>query len=100
MGAAETNRMPRPPAKTRAVGAAFFARVMGLAALLAATVSAFARSAAASAGPDTAGGEASLKLPDLSQVKFLGIDGHKLLICRNSVLHFRPGFRLDDLHAA
>jgi K(+)-stimulated pyrophosphate-energized sodium pump len=28
---------------------------------------------------DTAGGEAGLKLPDLSQVSFLGIDGHKLL---------------------
>src|SRR5579859_687053 len=27
-----------------------------------------------------AGGEASLKLPDLSQVTFLGIDGHKLLM--------------------
>ena len=27
-----------------------------------------------------AGGEANLKLPDLSQVTFLGIDGHKLLI--------------------
>jgi K(+)-stimulated pyrophosphate-energized sodium pump len=29
---------------------------------------------------DEAGGEASLKLPDLSQVTFLGIDGHKLLL--------------------
>jgi K(+)-stimulated pyrophosphate-energized sodium pump len=28
---------------------------------------------------DTAGGEAGLKLPDLSTVSFLGIDGHKLL---------------------
>ena len=27
-----------------------------------------------------AGGEASLKLPDLSQVQFLGVDGHKLLM--------------------
>jgi K(+)-stimulated pyrophosphate-energized sodium pump len=27
-----------------------------------------------------AGGEANLKLPDLSQVSFLGIDGHKLLV--------------------
>jgi K(+)-stimulated pyrophosphate-energized sodium pump len=27
-----------------------------------------------------AGGEANLKLPDLSQVHFLGIDGHKLLL--------------------
>src|SRR5437867_1353508 len=36
--------------------------------------------AAASARADEAGGEANLKLPDLSQVKFLGIDGHKLLL--------------------
>src|SRR6266568_1442890 len=34
---------------------------------------------AASALADEIGGEASLKLPDLSQVSFLGIDGHKLL---------------------
>jgi K(+)-stimulated pyrophosphate-energized sodium pump len=36
--------------------------------------------AAASAGAQEGGGEASLKLPDLSQVSFLGIDGHKLLL--------------------
>src|SRR5437016_1405432 len=35
---------------------------------------------AGSALADEAGGEASLKLPDLSQVSFLGIDGHKLLL--------------------
>ena len=29
---------------------------------------------------DTTGGEANLKLPDLSQVQFLGIDGHTLLL--------------------
>jgi K(+)-stimulated pyrophosphate-energized sodium pump len=29
---------------------------------------------------EAAGGEANLKLPDLSQVSFLGIDGHKLLL--------------------
>jgi K(+)-stimulated pyrophosphate-energized sodium pump len=34
----------------------------------------------ASALADEAGGEANLKLPDLSQVTFLGIDGHKLLL--------------------
>src|SRR6202163_4604697 len=33
----------------------------------------------AQSAPDTAGGEAGLKLPDLSQVSFLGVDGHKLL---------------------
>ncbi|MGD0964613.1 MAG: sodium-translocating pyrophosphatase [Candidatus Acidiferrales bacterium] len=29
---------------------------------------------------DSVGGEANLKLPDLSQVQFLGVDGHKLLL--------------------
>ena len=35
---------------------------------------------AAWAQGETPGGEANLKLPDLSQVNFLGIDGHKLLL--------------------
>jgi K(+)-stimulated pyrophosphate-energized sodium pump len=35
---------------------------------------------AVSALAQEAGGEAGLKLPDLSQVTFLGIDGHKLLL--------------------
>src|ERR1700704_4114050 len=35
---------------------------------------------AASAFGQEAGGEAGLKLPDLSQVTFLGVDGHKLLL--------------------
>ncbi len=42
--------------------------------------SVFALLAAASARADEAAGEASLKLPDLSQVTFLGMDGHKLLL--------------------
>ena len=29
---------------------------------------------------DEAGGEANLKLPDLSKVSFLGVNGHKLLL--------------------
>src|SRR5438105_14936731 len=41
---------------------------------------AFALLAPASARLDDAGGEANLKLPDLSQVSFLGMDGHKLLL--------------------
>ena len=35
--------------------------------------------ALAQSAPDTAGGEAGLKLPDLSLVSFFGMDGHKLL---------------------
>jgi K(+)-stimulated pyrophosphate-energized sodium pump len=34
----------------------------------------------AKAAPETAGGEANLKLPDLSQVQFLGVNGHQLLL--------------------
>jgi K(+)-stimulated pyrophosphate-energized sodium pump len=41
---------------------------------------AFALLTAASALAQEAGGEAGLKLPDLSQVTFLGVDGHKLLL--------------------
>ena len=36
-------------------------------------------SAAFAQPSETAGGEASLQLPDLSSVNFLGMDGHKLL---------------------
>src|SRR5277367_1669215 len=39
-----------------------------------------ATAAYAHAAPETAGGEANLKLPDLSSVNFLGINGHKLLL--------------------
>src|SRR5947207_14448325 len=50
--------------------------------------------AAASARADEAGGEASLKLPDLSQVSFLGIDGHKLLLFGIVICIFGLGFGL------
>ena len=39
-----------------------------------------ATAAYAQAAPEAAGGEANLKLPDLSSVNFLGINGHKLLL--------------------
>ncbi len=39
-----------------------------------------ASTALAQPASDEVGGEASLKLPDLSSVSFLGIDGHKLLM--------------------
>src|SRR3989441_1369716 len=47
-----------------------------------------------SALADEAGGEASLKLPDLSQVTFLGIDGHKLLLFGIVICIFGLGFGL------
>ncbi len=39
----------------------------------------FGATTALAQGPQDTGGEASLKLPDLSQVTFLGVDGHRLL---------------------
>jgi K(+)-stimulated pyrophosphate-energized sodium pump len=54
-----------------AIGKTFAAAV----ALLAASPAAFA-----AGGDEAAAGEANLKLPDLSSVQFLGIDGHKLLM--------------------
>src|SRR5438045_4461026 len=49
---------------------------------------------AASALAEEAGGEANLKLPDLSQVTFLGIDGHKLLLFGILFCIFGLGFGL------
>jgi K(+)-stimulated pyrophosphate-energized sodium pump len=47
----------------------------GAAVMLASAAAAFAQGA-----PESGGGEANLKLPDLSQVNFLGADGHTLLL--------------------
>ena len=47
---------------------------------IAVAAAAFTLFTAASTLAQEAGGEAGLKLPDLSQVTFLGIDGHKLLL--------------------
>ena len=44
------------------------------------------------------GGEASLKLPDLSQVLFLGIDGHRLLMIGILFCIFGLGFRAGHLY--
>ena len=51
-------------------------------------------SSAALAQPSSEGGEASLKLPDLSSVSFLGIDGHKLLLIGIVFCLFGLGFGL------
>jgi K(+)-stimulated pyrophosphate-energized sodium pump len=47
---------------------------------IAATISLFTAARSFAQAVQEVGGEASLKLPDLSQVQFLGIDGHKLLL--------------------
>jgi K(+)-stimulated pyrophosphate-energized sodium pump len=51
------------------------AKFLTLTALLAAGASAFSQ-----AEPETPSGEAALKLPDLTSVRFHGIDGHRLLL--------------------
>ena len=56
--------------------------------ILAGAASAFAQPASET------GGEASLKLPDLSQVSFLGIDGHRLLLYGILFCIFGLGFGL------
>ena len=58
----------------------------GVGAAVARLAGGFGRSLAAAmapralAAPEGGGGEASLKLPDLSKVQFLGLDGHTLLL--------------------
>ena len=54
-------------------------------------IAAGAAAARAQTAPEAAGGEANLKLPDLSQVDFLGIDGHKLLLLGTPLLRLRTG---------
>src|ERR1700739_523540 len=55
-------------------------RLTGAGLAVGAFIAATAGAALAQTAPESAGGEANLKLPDLSQVNFLGIDGHKLLM--------------------
>ena len=52
----------------------------------------FLASASALAQPAEEGGEAALKLPDLSSVSFLGIDGHRLLMIGLLFCVFGLGF--------
>ena len=54
--------------------------VATLFAAAAAFLSLAATTAFAAGGDEAAAGEANLKLPNLSQVQFLGVDGHKLLM--------------------
>jgi K(+)-stimulated pyrophosphate-energized sodium pump len=52
----------------------------------------FLASASALAQPAEEGGEAALKLPDLSSVSFLGVDGHRLLMIGLLFCVFGLGF--------
>jgi K(+)-stimulated pyrophosphate-energized sodium pump len=58
----------------------------------AAAVLSFGATAALAQSTHEGGGEASLKLPDLSQVLFLGIDGHRLLMMGILFCIFGLGF--------
>ena len=55
-------------------------RILKKCAAASALLLATATAALAQGAPETAGGEATLKLPDLSAVNFLGVDGHRLLL--------------------
>ena len=69
---------------------------------ISAVVALFTVSAAAAFAQPEAGGEAALKLPDLSQVSFFNgaIDGHKLLLIGILFCVFGLGFGMVDFHAA
>jgi K(+)-stimulated pyrophosphate-energized sodium pump len=72
--------------------AALFSRRMAM--KISAVVALFTVSAAAAFAQPEAGGEAALKLPDLSQVSFFNgaIDGHKLLLVGILFCVFGLGF--------
>src|SRR5574337_113812 len=57
-----------------------FARIAAAFALLMLSVAAFAQDQPGAAPTREVGGEASLKVPDLSTVNFLGMNGHNLLL--------------------
>ncbi len=77
-------------ATRRLSGLAASYRSMAVIAALLATL--FIPGASAFAQEHAGGGEANLKLPDLSSVQFLGVDGHKLLLIGLLFCLFGLGF--------
>ena len=77
-----------------ATAACFTRRVSTKLSAVAAVLTLGAATALAQPAGETVGGEASLKLPDLSQVSFLNgaIDGHKLLLIGILFCLFGLGF--------
>jgi K(+)-stimulated pyrophosphate-energized sodium pump len=65
--------------RTWLAGMAFKGCRFGKTLMAAIAVLTFGATTALAQGVQDTGGEASLKLPDLSQVTFLGVDGHRLL---------------------
>jgi K(+)-stimulated pyrophosphate-energized sodium pump len=74
--------------------ASFASRACRLSKFLAGFITIMALSVSALAQPGEAGGEASLKLPDLSSVNFLGMNGHNLLTIGILFCVFGLGFGL------
>src|SRR5579871_212599 len=72
--------------------ARFASRACRMSNLLTGVIAILTLSVSALAEPAEVGGEASLKLPDLSTVNFLGIDGHKLLLIGILFCIFGLGF--------
>ena len=67
-------------------------KIVGLVALTFSFLTVFASTALGQ--PEQVSGEANLKLPDLSSVTFLGMDGHRLLMIGILFCIFGPGFGL------
>ncbi|MGA2694655.1 MAG: sodium-translocating pyrophosphatase [Terriglobales bacterium] len=76
----------------RTLLAGFASRACRMSNLLTGVIAILTLSVSALAQPAEVGGEASLKLPDLSTVNFLGIDGHKLLLIGILFCIFGLGF--------
>src|SRR5882724_8893184 len=71
-----------------------FAQIFSKTVVATITVLSFGSISALAQSAHEVGGEASLKLPDLSQVLFLGIDGHRLLMIGILFCIFGLGFGL------
>jgi len=76
----------------RTLLAGFASRACRMSNLLTGVIAILTLSASALAQPAEVGGEAGLKLPDLSTVSFLGVDGHKLLLIGILFCIFGLGF--------
>jgi K(+)-stimulated pyrophosphate-energized sodium pump len=74
------NHLNQVSSKTRAVSRALYSWLLRISIAAAAMLSGASLALAAHRPAPEVGGEANLKLPDLSQVTFFGIDGHKLLL--------------------
>jgi K(+)-stimulated pyrophosphate-energized sodium pump len=77
---ARTRRAGREAGMERRVNGSLFSRRSGRLACVMAGLMLLGKTTAFAAPAQAAGGEANLKLPDLTQVQFLGMNGHSLLM--------------------